>query len=282
MCVLVSLGKVVPLPVSSNAILTCGFTGEWEYEYAPSHESTSHISEEPSPWTPRDSAVPHDTLPRSDEQRQPYEATGTQSGYYSVDSLSTGLAQTKIDSGVDDARYQHGYQSHGRSSYQQAGNENDSKDKTGFICPTCSMIFTKATDLDRHHITVHVNEGARPFQCLIEGCSAGVRSWTTPAGLRSHEKTWHGLGSDEGKSETVQPLQPSSQSEPNEVQQPLYSSAYPETTYTEQSAQHSSYFPSAPTRYSPQPRYIATRHSKAKYGDLDSSKFVSLYTIFVR
>jgi Zinc finger, C2H2 type len=62
-------------------------------------------------------------------------------------------------------------------------------------CPTCSMTFSRSSDLERHHKTVHLNDGARPHQCLVDGCSANVRSWTTAAGLRLHEKTWHGADS---------------------------------------------------------------------------------------
>jgi hypothetical protein len=58
--------------------------------------------------------------------------------------------------------------------------------------PSCSMTFSTRSDLDRHIKTVHLNDGARPYRCLVKGCSANVRSWTTVRGLRAHEKDWHG------------------------------------------------------------------------------------------
>ncbi|PMD23432.1 hypothetical protein NA56DRAFT_71340 [Hyaloscypha hepaticicola] len=59
-------------------------------------------------------------------------------------------------------------------------------------CPECSMTFPRSTELERHHKTVHLNNGVRPYQCLVPGCPANVRSWTTMRGLRLHDKNWHG------------------------------------------------------------------------------------------
>jgi len=54
------------------------------------------------------------------------------------------------------------------------------------------MTFPRSADLERHHKTVHLNNGVRPYECLDLGCPANVRSWTTMRGLRLHEKNWHG------------------------------------------------------------------------------------------
>jgi hypothetical protein len=124
-----------------------------------------------------------------------------------VSDVAQDLAAVRISSGVsppgrvDEDEYQYPesrhtptqnnstgaqYQEHVTSSTPHLG---DSKEA---ICPSCSMKFSGESDLNRHHKTVHLNDGERRYQCLVEGCPADVRSWTTRSKLRLHEKNWHG------------------------------------------------------------------------------------------
>jgi hypothetical protein len=58
--------------------------------------------------------------------------------------------------------------------------------------PSCSETFKRESDRDRHYQTIHANNGARPYQCPIDGCTANVRSWARADKLRAHNRTWHG------------------------------------------------------------------------------------------
>lgn len=58
--------------------------------------------------------------------------------------------------------------------------------------PGCPETFIRFSDRDRHYQTIHANNGDRPHKCLVEGCSANVKSWTRIEKLRTHNKNWHG------------------------------------------------------------------------------------------
>jgi hypothetical protein len=92
------------------------------------------------------------------------------------------------------------------------------------------MVFHRASDLERHHKTLHLNGGERPYQCLVDGCTANVRSWTTADKLRLHEKTWHAGDSDTERSHTQKPFHTSSQPvfDVPQVSSSGYGSSYPE------------------------------------------------------
>jgi hypothetical protein len=144
------------------------------------------------------------------------------------------------------------------------------------LCPTCSMTFHLASDLERHHKTVHLKEGAdgadgvdgaRPYQCLVDGCTANVRSWTTADKLRLHGKIWHGGDSGTERSHTQEPF---TSSQPvfdvPQVSLSGYDSSYLEqpTTYDPQSV------PSPQS--SLQTRKVYTKNPQGKNDELDPSK----------
>ncbi|KAE9363767.1 hypothetical protein N431DRAFT_118062 [Stipitochalara longipes BDJ] len=195
--------------------------GEWEYDFAQPQTQVEH-GFEPTLWTPRETDF--DGLPRiSKQSEQDEEPRGYQSYYGAESSSSTknpddmqkGQSQTAPDPvSVETERLSRmthdskagaepelldDYKGYGGSSYAQTGDEKDGKRKE-VLCPTCSMTFPQSSDLERHQKTVHL--GARPYQCLIDGCTANVRSWNTAAKLRLHEKTWHNGDSDTDKSHT--------------------------------------------------------------------------------
>jgi hypothetical protein len=58
--------------------------------------------------------------------------------------------------------------------------------------PFCLMTFPRIADRDRHYKTIHSNSGDRPYKCFVNRCPADVKSWTTAAKLRLHNKNWHG------------------------------------------------------------------------------------------
>jgi hypothetical protein len=67
-------------------------------------------------------------------------------------------------------------------------------DQRNVFCtwPLCSQSFNTVNERDRHFRTIHSNNGDRPYRCVVDGCPAGVTSWTTAVKLRVHNKTWHG------------------------------------------------------------------------------------------
>jgi hypothetical protein len=67
-------------------------------------------------------------------------------------------------------------------------------DQRNVLCtwPLCEQSFNTVYERDRHFRTIHSNNEERPYKCVVNGCPAGVTSWTTAVKLRVHNKTWHG------------------------------------------------------------------------------------------
>ncbi|KAN0104755.1 hypothetical protein V8E51_010500 [Hyaloscypha variabilis] len=198
--------------------------GEWEYEYAVPHvENISNFDEELG--LPRYTLRDLDAQPRTSEQSQQHEEPGwDQSGNYRVESPSP-ILTTPLDDMREELRTARDSvsieiefdrmaleteadpepivaSSNQAVDGSRFGTENDNKGKE-ILCPTCSMTFSRGSDLERHHKTVHLKEGTRPYQCPFDDCSANVRSWTTAAKLRLHVKNWHSYDSETEKVSTL-------------------------------------------------------------------------------
>jgi uncharacterized C2H2 Zn-finger protein len=226
---------------------------------------------EPTPWAPRDvSTAETAELPsvsedyRIDAKSQHYSEDQQNHPEYPEDRHKDQQRHHREDYG--DRQYPEEQQYlEGQQPPETKFNRKDTRDLRSMKgksrgvdempCPTCSMIFHRTSDLERHQKTVHLNDGARPYQCLVGGCTANVRSWTTADKLRLHEKTWHAGDSDTARSHTQQLLTAPPQPEPDLPRATFYGSA------------SSGYVP--PPSHS---RIIIAEDRKSKYDELDASK----------
>jgi len=228
--VIVNVAEVAPTPSIKNSFLTYFFLGEWEWDYAelPGTQEEATLTpgglpeetQEGTQYTPRDEVsvltegFDGVTLdPEADEYQHHSE-----SSYGQDRKLRYGREGREGKDKAKDSGYQT-YSSGYISTYDEPNygpTSNDSSyaqaDKGKEIpCPMCNKTFFRSSDLERHHKTVHLNDGERRYQCVVDGCTAHVRSWTTAGGLRWHQKTWHGGDSDTDKAQPQQPLQANSQ-----------------------------------------------------------------------
>jgi uncharacterized C2H2 Zn-finger protein len=221
---------------------------------------------EPTPWTSRDvstaetaelPSVSGDYHRYAEPQHYPEDRHGPEDQQYRED------LQEPEERQYGDRQQSTVNQFYRKDTREFRSRKGKSRGVEEISCPTCSMIFHRASDLERHHKTVHLNDGARPYQCPVDGCTANVRSWTTADKLRLHEKTWHGGDSDTDRSQTQQLFTATSQPVPDLPQATFYGSASPE--------QPSAYIP--PLSHSRS--HINTEDPKSKYHELDSSKSCS-------
>ena len=241
-------------------------------------KGASDISEEiegltldPTPWTPRARStaetaelpsVSEDYRRYGEPQNCPEDRHGPENQRYPEDLQKP-----------EEQQYGDGQQSTLTQFYRTDTREfrsrkGKSRGVEEISCPICSMIFYRASDLERHHKTVHLNDGARPYQCLVDGCTANVRSWTTADKLRLHEKTWHAGDLDTQRSHTQGTFHTSSQPvfEVPKVSSSGYGFSYlaQSTTYDPQSV-------SSP-QSSLQTRKVLTKNPQRMRDELDSSK----------
>jgi hypothetical protein len=179
-------------------------------------------------------------LPRTSEQSQhgdqpAWKAWATTNSV----SINADFGRMTLETAADPEPNVAGSKQTGDGSW--VGTENDNKGKE-ILCPSCSMTFSRGSDLERHHKTVHLNDGTRPYKCLVIDCPADVKSWTTANKLRLHEKTWHNGDSNAEKSRTNQVPQATSQPEAD----------MPVAFYTSSDYSHS-----ALNTYSPPTEYYA-------------------------
>ena len=78
-----------------------------------------------------------------------------------------------------------------------------------FVCdiPGCPRTegFSKKQDVDRHKRSKHPSAANnKRYQCYIQGCKSGYKSWTRPDNFRSHVKTMHKEFSEGELSKIVQ------------------------------------------------------------------------------
>jgi hypothetical protein len=261
----VRLPKVVTIPSSNNLFLTY-FVGRWDWEYSEPLETQGETSQ---------------TTGVQSEETELYRQDDGVSG------ITQGLAETHVWTPTEQPEESQEY----RSSYSQPYVESSSTyfdDSNRLTCSSCPRTFSRRADLERHIKTVHENDGVRRFECQVKGCPAKVRSWNTAAKLRLHEKNWHGGDSNPYSSYTQQPLQASSQEDPNERQETGYSSDYPQQPqsygsdylqqsqsytagYSQQSQSYSSYT-APPLVPSPARGNISTRDTNRQHDKLDKSE----------
>jgi hypothetical protein len=167
----------------NNSLLTIS-TGQWEYDY-----------QYPTGGGQQAYSLPVETEHQYTEQyRTEDELPADPSKNYQHDNglsdITQGLEGATIGSAYGECQqYTEGGQ------YQQSEyNITDFGKSKGaeFVCQKCSKRFSRSADLDRHHKTEHLNDGVRPYECLVPGCPGNVKSWINIRGYRQHEKHWHG------------------------------------------------------------------------------------------
>ncbi|PMD47651.1 hypothetical protein L207DRAFT_576419 [Hyaloscypha variabilis F] len=253
--------------------------GKWEWEYAETRaKDVSDSPVKPTPWSPSDrSPDPHGALLTISEQsEQDEEPGGAPAKHDSVESAFSTRFHEDMREGKPWAakdcvsieieqfdRMTLGIEADPESStagtnwtdesatYARVDTETDGKGKE-ILCPICSMGFSRGSDLERHHKTVHLKEGARPYHCPFDNCSANVKSWTTAAKLRLHIKTWHSDDPDTDKPATQQITLPTS---PTEVHQYYDDHFDPDDQYG---------------NYHQYPEYPPTKHQPFEFQPADS------------
>jgi hypothetical protein len=147
--------------------------GEWEWEY-------SNVTLEDGRNVPRDSASV--TVVQESSQQDEYSAPSFPEPN---DDIFGNAPNANLSSNSADVSASFG---------NLRISEQSSSDRFQIICtwPSCSETFIRISDRDRHYQTIHANNGDRPYKCLVEGCSAGVKSWANAEKAKSHNKNWHG------------------------------------------------------------------------------------------
>jgi hypothetical protein len=169
------------------------WAGEWEYEYGPvleDHPAIEGISSSSANFRFDDKFrdESYRTLGAQDEPQPSTKATDV------VEAKESSSDSAKLSEGLESLRVSEQTATIKVGISDSALKSNPGVDTSRVLCtwPGCSETFIWVSGRDRHYQTIHANNGDRPYKCLVEGCSANVKSWARIEKLRAHNKIWHG------------------------------------------------------------------------------------------